>query len=88
MAAFTLCFVYFHHNGMSQLKALPQNCIEFSGQLHARTALPPVTEALVTPWSRMFLEKLIVTQLVKKLPSFMEPFQFRPPFVSILSEIN
>jgi hypothetical protein len=25
---------------------------------------------LQTPWSRVFLEKLIVTQLVKKLPTF------------------
>jgi len=57
---------------MSHLKALPQNCIEFSGQLHARIALPSVTEALVTPWSGVLLEKLIVTQLVKKFPSCME----------------
>jgi len=78
MVAFTLCFVYFHHNGTSHLKALPQNCIEVSRQLHARTALSPVTEALVTPWSGVLLEKLIVTQLVKKLPSFMEPDDYLP----------
>jgi hypothetical protein len=31
---------------------------------------------MVTPWSRAFLEKLIVTELVKKFPSLYGPRKF------------
>jgi hypothetical protein len=51
----------------------------------------------VTPWSRVLLEKVTVTQLVKKLPGFYvirkfttvyDSFQKKIPLISVLSHMN
>jgi hypothetical protein len=44
----------------------------------------------LTPWSRDLLQKLIVIQLVKKSPTFMEPegSLLCPPLVPILSQMH
>jgi hypothetical protein len=48
---------------------------------------------LLTPWSRDFLEKLIVTQLSKEFPPFMEPEFSLPcsqglPLVPVLNQMH
>jgi hypothetical protein len=41
-------------------------------QFHAHTK-PYLLTYLLTPWSRVLLDKLTGLQLVKKFPAFMEP---------------
>jgi hypothetical protein len=48
-----------------------------------------VTPHKLTPWSRVLLRKLIVTQLVKKYPAFYVTRRFKsPPLIPTLSHIH
>jgi hypothetical protein len=70
----------------------PMRAVTFSlAVLH--TQLITVDTMLLTPWCRIFFEKLIVTQLVKQHAFFIEPegslpYSQKPATGPILSQLN
>jgi len=51
----------------------PQDYLNKGKTLEHSSFCSPTVTYLLTPWSRVLLEKLTGFQLVKKFPAFMEP---------------
>jgi len=56
--------------------------VRLSGRMYSSTAKTTITY-LLTPWSRVILEKLIGSQLVKKCPAFYRTQMFITALTSV-----